>query len=163
MCIDILPHWQDYQSDPRNELDTFLKLLEEDLRAIEERYQIEFGNPSVKKPADESRAYAEELRVKWDPDKADKAALALAKSLMFAYKTAAAHLIIAARNSIENCQNDQVFFYLEKHKEARNYYGTAKNTSLPESWALGMDIAGLVDKAIQNYCSAIRTVMLAFC
>ncbi len=152
--------------DARRGLSHFLSGVRSEIIELELRLEIEFGNPAVTEPANRCLQIEEALQLAWSSELAEMAVLLGVRSLLNAYKTAAAYLIVETRKSIEDCVEagrEDIDGFKKMHKQARGYYGVSKDVQVVQEGDSLQYIVQRIDGLIENYCRAIQIASRAWC
>ena len=124
-CGEVLPHWNHYQTNPRDNLEWFVRQLKGEITRVEEVLESSFRNPSVTENEIQCKKYLDAISIVWDLNTANLAALASVRCYMAVCKTAAGHYIVSLRNFIESTAQKQEAGKIQLHRKARDHYELA--------------------------------------
>jgi len=167
----ITPRWKDYVQDRRNNFSLFLDSLIEDREIIENRYDLEFENPSVVTPIAHAAHYAQEALSGWILDLNEHACLRADQAIWFGvtgllgvYRTVAGNRIVEARISLECCtEKKEITKKRQRHEEARRYYRNARDLDHLSPETPSIDDIKSADRKLDQYLLAIEAADKAFC
>ncbi len=124
-CCQVIPHWQRYEKDPFNNLNSFVDEMWDEVEAIQIWLESPIVTPKVQEVEEKLYRHLHAVNTAWDPDRAMLAALASVEYVVIVYKTAAAHFIMQLKKDIARKEFDETTIHYRRHTKAREHFGAA--------------------------------------